>query len=170
MKNSSVNRQTTAYYRTLNFFAVGAMSGWLAIAGLPTVSPAGVSMLPLAAIAQTDISNTEISQYARAALAIDQYRNTAYAEVKSLLTEVNMDISEINVGCTDTRDLSNVPRSVRGKVSDILSRYCNQSRQAVEDNNLTPTRFNEITKIHEENTTVYERIQQELIRLQQDEQ
>jgi len=153
---------------TLKFLATGLVSGWLGVIGLPPLST--TVQLPLtqqAAIAQADISNEEITQYARAVLAIDQYRNAAYTEIKDILLTVEMDISEINVSCTDTQNISQVPRSVRRDVREILTRYCNQSRSAVEDTNLTPRRFNQITEAHSSDQTVFERIQQELIRLQQ---
>lgn len=154
--------------QTLKMLAIGLVSGWLGVVGVPTTSV--TAQLPLtqqAAIAQTDIANEEITQYARAVLAIDRYRNIAYTEIKDILLTVQMDVSDINVSCTDTQDISEVPRSVRRDVREILTRYCNQSRDAVEDNDLTPRRFNQITEAHSSDQTVFERIQQELIRLQQ---
>lgn len=155
--------------QTLKWLATGIVSGWLGVVGLPAMT--GMTYLPLtqqAAIAQSDISNEEVTQYARAVLAIDQYRNAAYTEIKDILLTVEMDISDISVSCTDTQDISEVPRSVRRDVREILTRYCNQSRSAVEDNELTPRRFNQITEAHSSDQNVYERIQQELIRLQQE--
>lgn len=152
--------------QTLKLLATGVVSGWLGVIGLPATSIAQLPLTQQAAIAQSDISNEEITQYARAALAIDQYRNSAYTEIKDILLTVQMDISEIDVRCTDTQDLSKVPGSVRRDVREILTRYCNQSNTAVEDAGLTSRRFNQITDAHNSNETVYERIQQELLRLQ----
>ncbi len=152
--------------RTLKLLATGVVSGWLGVIGLPATSIAQLPLTQQAAIAQSDISNEEITQYAQAALAIDQYRNSAYTEIKDILLTVQMDISEIDVSCTNTQDISDVPRSVRQDVREILTRYCNQSRTAVEDTGLAPRRFNQITEAHQADTTVFERIQQELIRLQ----
>ncbi|MEM1310526.1 MAG: DUF4168 domain-containing protein [Cyanobacteria bacterium P01_D01_bin.71] len=146
---------------------VGLLSSWLGIMGLPIAPTAHLSLAAQAAVAQTGISNEEITQYARAVLAIDQYRNTAYTEIKDILLTVEMDISDINVSCTNTQDVSEVPRSVRRDVREIITSYCNQSRKAVEDNDLSPRRFNEITQAHGSDQTVFERIQQELLRLQQ---
>lgn len=148
-------------------FATGLVSAWLGVLGLPPTPIAGLPLTMPAAIAQGTISNEEITQYARAVLAIDQYRNEAYTQIKDILLTVQMDISDVNVSCSNTQDISNVPRSVRREVREILTGYCNQSQEVVAANGLTPRRFNEITKAHAEDQTVFERIQQELIRLQQ---
>lgn len=169
MTYTLVNKPWRLRQPTLKLLATGLVSGWLGVIGLPAMPV--TTPLPLtqqAAIAQSNISNEEITQYARAVLAIDQYRNTAYTEIKDILLTVQMDISDINVSCTDTQDISEVPRSVRRDVREILTRYCNQSRSAVEDNELTSRRFNQITEAHSSDQTIFERIQQELIRLQQD--
>lgn len=153
---------------TLKLLATGVVSGWLGVVGLPAISTTQWPLTQQAAIAQSsDVSDEEIAQYAQAALAIDRYRNTAYTEIKDILLTVQMDISDIDVSCTDTQDLSEVPRSVRRDVREILTRYCNQSSTAVEDAGLTARRFNEITTVHQSDTTVFERIQQALLRLQE---
>ena len=164
--NPLVKKNWPLRRHTLKWLAIGAVSGWLGVIGLPANSLAQLPLTQQAAIAQSDVSNEEIVQYAQAALAIDRYRNTAYTEIKDILLTVQMDISEINVSCTDTQDISDVPRSVRQDVREILTRYCNQSRVAVEDTGLAPRRFNQITEAHQTDTTVFERIQQELLRLQ----
>jgi hypothetical protein len=145
------------------------VSGWLGIVGLPVASTSNLPFVMAAAIAQSDISNEEITQYARAVLQIDQYRSDAYTEIKDILLSFDMDVSEIDVTCSNTQNLSSVPRSVRRQVREILTNYCNQSQDAVEDTGLSPRRFNEITEAHEADQTIFERIQQELIRLQREE-
>lgn len=148
--------------------ATGIMSGWLGMVGLPaTVVGSHTPWATQPAIAQTNIANEEITQYAQAVLLIDQYRNDAYTEIKDILLTVEMNVSEIGINCSDA-DLSRVPRSVRRDVRNILVEYCNQSQDAVEATGLSPRRFNEITEAHESDQTVFERIQQELIRLQQE--
>jgi hypothetical protein len=124
-------------------------------------------LAPLAALAQSDVSNEEITQYALAVLEMDPYRNEAYTEIKDLLMTVDMDISEVTVSCSDTQDISRVPRSIRRQVREILVDYCNQAQDIVEANGLNSRRFNEITQAHETDEALFERIQQELIRLQQ---
>jgi len=167
MTSSLVKQTSQRRQRWLKLLAMGVVSGWLGVVGLPVTAGAQLPLTQQVAIAQSSISNEEINQYAQAVLAIDQYRNAAYTQIKDILLTVEMDISAINMSCTNTQNISEVPRSVRREVREILTRYCNDSRQAVEDTGLTPRRFNQITDAHTSDETVFERIQQELLRLQE---
>ncbi|MEL6398420.1 MAG: DUF4168 domain-containing protein [Cyanobacteria bacterium J06626_4] len=168
MKNTLIKPKFLSLRGTCRWLATGVVASWLGVVGLPAVpSLSGLPFTTQAAIAQSDITNAEITQYAQAVLTIDGYRNAAYTEIKDILLTVEMDINDVNVSCSNTQNISEVPRSVRRDVREILTAYCNQSQNAVEANDLTPRRFNEITDAHEADATVYERIQQELIRLQQ---
>ncbi|NER78704.1 MAG: DUF4168 domain-containing protein [Leptolyngbya sp. SIO1D8] len=140
----------------------------LGVIGLPSsLIPEQMPLVTMAAIAQTEITAEEIIQYARAVLEIDSYRTEAYTKIKDLLLTVDTDVSEIGVSCSNTQNISNVPRSVRREVQDILVGYCNQAQDVVEANGLTSRRFNEITAEHQNDESLFQRIQQELIRLQQ---
>ena len=142
-------------------------AGVLGVVGLPaSLVPKHLPLATRAAIAQNDVTTEEVTQYARAVLEMDEYRTEAYTKIKDILLSVNMDISEIDVSCS-SRDISKVPRSVRRNVEEILVGYCNQAQEIVEANQLTSRRFNEITNAHRQNEGLSERIQQELIRLQQ---
>ena len=154
---------------TLRLLTAGLVSGWLGVIGLPANFVSSLPLATQAAFAQSNISNEEITQYARAVLQIDQYRSEAYTEIKDILLGFDMDVSEIDVTCSNTQNISDVPRSARRQVREIISDYCNQSQDAVEATGLSPRRFNEITEAHEADQTIFERIQQELIRLQQEE-
>lgn len=170
MVSTFVQQPMSSRFRgTLRLLTVGLVSGWLGLVGLPVASTFSWPLVTQAAIAQSSISNEEISQYARAVLQIDQYRSEAYTEIKDILLNFDMDVSEISVTCTNTQNIASVPRSVRRQVRDILTDYCNQSQDAVEAAGLSPRRFNEITEAHEADQAVFERIQQELIRLQREE-
>ncbi|MBF2033963.1 MAG: DUF4168 domain-containing protein [Leptolyngbyaceae cyanobacterium T60_A2020_046] len=159
--------QVRRFSRFKQFLSLGLASGILTIAGgsVNPASPIGLSVMP-AAIAQTTITAAEISQYARAVLQMDAYRSAAYTQIKDLLMSVNMDISEVDMSCSNTRNLSRVPRRVRRDVEAALTEYCNRARDIVEANGLTPRRFNEITIAHRDDSALADRIQQELLRLQ----
>ncbi|MGD1943574.1 MAG: DUF4168 domain-containing protein [Leptolyngbyaceae cyanobacterium] len=170
MKNTLIKPKSLLLRGTCRWLATGVVASWLGVVGLPAVpSLSGLPLTTQAAIAQSEITNAEITKYAQAVLAIDAYRNAAYTQIKDILLTVEMDINDVNVSCSNTQSLSEVPRSVRRDVREILTTYCNQSQDVVEANDLTPRRFNEITDAHETDNTVFERIQQELIRLQQNE-
>jgi hypothetical protein len=139
--------------------------GYVTVMGIGLRGTVYWAGLAVPAIAQTSATPEEINQYAQAVLAIDRYRNEAYTEVKNLLLSVNMDMSQINATC-DQQDFSQVPRSVRRQVREILVDYCNQAKDIVENSGLTSRRFNDITQALSMDQVLYERIQQELIRLQ----
>lgn len=168
MTSTLVKEMSPPLRSSLRWVVVGLVSGWLGVVGFPTPQVARLPLSTQAAIAQSDITNQEITQYATAVLQIDEYRNDAYTQIKDILLSVDMSINEINVSCSDPQNISSVPRSVRREVRQILTDYCNQSQEAVEAAGLSARRFNEITEAHAEDPNVFERIQQELIRLQQD--
>ena len=146
----------------------GLTSGLLCGLGLPAgwMPPAALWSIP-AAIAQATVTNEEVTQYARAVLQMDAYRSEAYTQIKDLLLGVNVDISAVDMSCTNTRDLSDVPRRVRRDVEKIVVDYCNQARAIVEDNGLNARRFNEITAAHRDDAALAERIRREMLRLQE---
>ncbi|WP_008319299.1 DUF4168 domain-containing protein [Leptolyngbya sp. PCC 6406] len=115
--------------------------------------------------AQTTVTNQEVTQYAQAVLQMDGYRNEAYTEIKNLLLEVNVELSAVTLGCSES-NLPGVTRRVRRQVENIMITYCNRARDIVDQNGLTAQRFNEITAAHRENEALAERIRQELSRLQ----
>jgi len=152
----------------LRWLITGVAASVVGVVGLPASLPFTGSFAIAPAIAQSPpVSNEEIDQYARAVLEMDPYRSEAYTQIKDLLLQAGMDISDINMTCSDSQDISNVPRSIRRQVREILVNYCNQAQEIVEGNGLNPRRFNEITQAHQEDETLFERIQQALIRLQQ---
>lgn len=138
----------------------------ISMTGIPGTSYVRVPLGSLAAIAQTNVSSEEIAQYAQSVLDMDNFRAEAYEEISQLLLLVGTDINNISITCSDMDEVSRVPRSVRRDVENILVSYCNQAQDIVTDNGLSPRRFNEITKAHNQDQRLYDRIQQELIRLQ----
>lgn len=148
---------------------IGFTSSLLALMGGPIQRTTGEWMLaPSAAIAQTSITDEEVTQYARAVLQMDAHRSEAYTRVKDLLLTVDMSVSDVSMSCTNPRrDLSQVPRSIRSEVEEVLVTYCNQAREIVAENGLTANRFNEITAAHQEDDALAERIRRTLIQLQQ---
>lgn len=141
--------------------------GWMP----PTVGPLVLSP-SLSAIAQaqtTTVSDQEVTQYARAVLQMDVYRNEAFGQARELLRRANIDPSTVSLHCAQMT-LPRMPRAVRRQVEDIVTTYCNQAQEIVAQNGLTAQRFNEITVSHRENEALANRIRQELSRLQAEQQ
>lgn len=113
------------------------------------------------------ITNQEITSYAQAVLQMDVVRRAAYAKIQDLMVGVGLDIKDFDITCPDTSAISGLPRSIRGQVSEIMTDYCNESSEIVTRNGLTVSRFNAITAAHRQDPALAERIQAELLRLQQ---
>ncbi|MGF1521855.1 MAG: DUF4168 domain-containing protein [Leptolyngbyaceae cyanobacterium] len=155
-----------------HLIATSFIAGVIGIVGIPaSLMPTQTPLVTAAAIAQSStFSSEEITQYARAVLEMDIYRVEAYDKIKQILLNLPapMDPSEVNMSCSDNQDISAVPRAARRDVREILFSYCNQAREIVEGYGLDTQRFNEITSAHQHDTTLSEKIQQELIRIQND--
>lgn len=118
--------------------------------------------------AQTStFTEEEINSYAAAVLQMDGPRNQAYTQIKDLLTSVGEDVSSVDMTCTDTRSLNNLPRSVRQQVRTLVVNYCNQAQKIVETNGLTVSRFNDITETHRQDPELAAQIRTALIKIQQ---
>lgn len=110
-----------------------------------------------AAYAQ-DVSDQEVRSYARSVLAIEPIRLAAYNKIKQITGSQEVPV----VACHRPSSLSNLPENIR----DIAIDYCNQAIAIVERNDLTITRFNQITVAHQSNQDLSGRIQQAINQLQ----
>jgi hypothetical protein len=108
--------------------------------------------------AQEKISNEEITSYARSVLAIEPKRLGASQEIKGLAGG-----SVPRVVCNETSQINRLDGNVRG----IVVNYCQQAKKIIETNGLTVSRFNQLTLLQQANPAVKQRIQAELLRLQQ---
>lgn len=127
-----------------------------------------LSLLSTAAWAQgSNVSSEEIMGYARSVLEMDGPRNTAYNEIKALLTGTNYDVTALQMRCNETPNLNPLPRRLRRQVRSILVNYCNQAGDIVRANGLRVDQFNAITAAYPEDATLAEQIRTVLIQLQQ---
>lgn len=104
------------------------------------------------------VSNQEVQSYARSVLAIEPIRLTAYNKIKQMTGSDNVPV----VACHRPSSLSELPETIR----DVAIDYCNQAISIVERNNLTITRFNQITVAHQSDRDLSDRIQQVINRIQ----
>lgn len=139
------------------------LAATLSLAGLlsglvPTFSQSEpVLVFSYAAVAQ-NFSDEQITNYARTVLALEKDRQQAYAQIKSKIGNGNMP----NIVCNQPQTINSLPENVR----DIAENYCNQSKQIVQENGLTPAQFNEITINLQNNTALQQKIKNEMTRLQ----
>ena len=116
------------------------------------------SLVFVAAAQAQDMSNEEITSYARSVLAIEPRRDRAYNEIKGLVGG-----SVPRVVCNETKEINRLSGNVRG----IAVNYCQEAKRIIETNGLTVSRFNQLTLLQQANPAVKQRIQAELLRLQQ---
>ncbi|MDV3350792.1 DUF4168 domain-containing protein [Leptothoe sp. ISB3NOV94-8A] len=109
-------------------------------------------------------TNELISNYAAAVLAIEDIRPQAYADISDFMTIANADVTQHDLRCVSTNDLTEVPRTVRSQVRRSLINFCNDAKQLVEEAGLTDDQFNAITGEHRENEALKEQIQLEIAR------
>ena len=64
--------------------------------------------------------------------------------------------------CNEKSSVNTLPKNVKV----IAVSYCNQAKEIIERNNLTVSRFNQITQLQRKDRTWQEKIQAELIRIQ----
>jgi hypothetical protein len=100
---------------------------------------------------------TEIENYAKAGYAVELLRREVYQEIKSLINEPPPDIL-----CDRQSTLDNL----KPEIKNIANRYCTESRQIVQQNNLSINRFNELKSQYERQDGFYQQVQRTLIKLQ----
>ncbi len=132
---------------------------------LPADSPTIAPSAKLHFLAQTSpspskpITNDEVQSYATAVLAMEPLRQTAYAEIKRIVGSGNVP----NIACYLRQEFDKLPADIRL----IANNFCDQSKRIVEISGLSINRFNEITMQQEDDITLQQRIQAQLVRLQE---
>jgi len=130
----------------------------LAFGGAPGLYGQSPSLVFGGSAQAQEISNEEITSYARSVLAIEPKRLGASQEIKGLAGG-----SVPRVVCNETSQINRLSGNVRG----IVVNYCQQAKKIIETNGLTVSRFNQLTLLQQANPAVKQRIQAELLRLQQ---
>lgn len=144
-------------------FSMAASGVNLSIGGVPG-SP---MVLGTVQAQETDISSEEITSYAASVLEMDPYRTEAYTAIQNLLTDIDHDMSAVDLSCAGTSNLNQLPRNVRPEVRSIVVNYCNRASTIVESNGLTVSRFNTITATYPQDPGLAEQIRTALIQIQQ---
>lgn len=104
-----------------------------------------------------EYTTDEVLNYAKAGYQVELLRRQIYKEIKTMVNE-----PPPNIVCNQEQTLENLSGDVRA----IANRYCNQSRQIVQDHNLTINRFNELKAHYDRGDEFYQQVQNILIKLQ----
>lgn len=84
-----------------------------------------------------NVSDDEVQNYARAILDMEPIRQSAYNDIKKIVTPE----APPNIVCSTNSTFGGLP----GNARQIAVSYCNQSRQIVQNSGLSIERFNQIT-------------------------
>ncbi len=104
-----------------------------------------------------DLSETDITKYAKAVLIIEAQRQQAYSTIQSLL------------GKNPPEIICNKPESLRSLIPEaqkVAVNYCVTSKKVVENSGLTIAEFNAITLKVKTDQSLEKRIQQAMLKLQ----
>lgn len=146
---------------------VGLMMGVIPRSSSPLLSP----MFSTVAYAQESfidqgITDEEITKYAASVLKIENLRIGVYREIQNEFQKQSPNMTVPPIICSDKTSVNNPQLSQNIQV--IAVDYCNQAKKIIETNNLTVSRFNIITKTQKTDPQLQEKIQAELIRIQQE--
>lgn len=120
-----------------------------------SIQPSSIS-LANQAYAQ-EFTPEEIANYAKAGSEVEQLRRQAYQEIKSITNE-----PPGNIVCNQEETRENLDPQVQA----IANRFCNQILQIPERNNLSNSRYNELTSYYERQDNFYQQVQSVLLKLQ----
>ena len=84
-------------------------------------------------------------------------RRDVYKEIKTLINE-----PPPNIVCDREETFQDLNPNING----IVNRYCSQSQQIVQQNNLSVNRFNELKGYYDRRDNFYQQVQNTLIELQ----
>ena len=99
----------------------------------------------------------ETENYAKAGYEVELLRRKVYQEIKN---SINQPPPDIVCDRQDTLD------SLQPKVREIANRYCDRSREIVEEHNLTVDRFNVLKTYYDRQDSFYQQVQSILLKLQ----
>ena len=140
----------------------GVCSMIAAIAGIvPDLTTLPSTTLTPVASAQSrqEFGDGEILNYARAVLAIETKRQQTVRDIQGYV-----DDGVPRVDCSERGSLNRLDNP---DARNLAIDYCSHAKKMIEDNNLSVSRFNEITRIQQTDAQLQQRIQGVLMQLQQ---
>ena len=99
----------------------------------------------------------ETENYAKAGYQVELLRREVYQEIKNSINQPPPDIV-----CDRQETLD----SLQSQVREIAARYCDRSREIVEQHDLTVDRFNELKTYYDRQDSFYQQVQSILMKLQ----
>ena len=110
------------------------------------------------------VTAEEIKKYAFSVLQIENLRIGVYREIQNEFQKRSPGGSIPPIICNQKSSVNTLPQNIQV----IAVSYCNQAKKIIEGNDLTVSRFNRITMTQKTDPTLREKIQAELISIQQE--
>lgn len=131
---------------------IGLLTLW-SLTGLPTP---GLTQV-IAPSPTTTMSNSQLSSYAQAVLAIEPIRLKYYRQAQRMFS-----------GQVPRNSCLGEPKNVNSpRLNQLCQQYLSESMQILKKYDLTPEEFNSMTLQIQANPGLYQRVQYEMMRLQQ---
>ncbi len=138
---------------------VGTISSVSLVAGLvPDLSRSSITRVFSAVAYAQEFSNTEVTKYAKAVLEAEPLRQTALDDIKQTIGSGELP----QIACYRKDTLATLPENAR----NIASNYCNQYESIVRKYFESFEEFNQITRNVQNDPNLKKRIQDEMLRLQ----
>ena len=106
-----------------------------------------------------DVNDQQVTNYARALLKIESYRQQAYQNIRQILGKTPPEIA-----CHRRETFNNLPTEAQ----KIAVSYCQNSISIVENSGLSRSQFNDITRRLPSDQSLKERVQNAIIRIQRE--
>lgn len=153
--NLSSSKLNKIYIRTIcsSILAAVALVGGF----VPEISTRSQSISLATKAYGQDFTPEEIANYAKAGSEVERLRRQAYQEIKNLTNEPPGDIV-----CNQEETRENLEPEVQA----ITDRFCNEILQIPQRNNLSNSRYNELTSYYEREDNFYQQVQNVLLKLQ----
>ncbi|NEO52210.1 MAG: DUF4168 domain-containing protein [Okeania sp. SIO3B5] len=113
---------------------------------------------------EANFTNEEITKYSKAVLQIEDLRIGVYTDIKNEFEKQSPGGAIPPIICNQKSSVNDLPRNIKV----IAVNYCNKAKDIINSNDMTVTLFNQITMAQKINQSLRERIQEELLRLQQE--
>lgn len=138
------------------------ITGILAVMGIlcgivPEFSPPNTQLNFNYSAYTQDFNDTQITNYARAVLNMESYRQSAYRRIQQIIGRNPPAI---------TCDRPDTFKSLPKEAQKIAVDYCNRSKSIVENSGLTVAQFNGMTQRLRSDQELKRRIQNAMIRIQ----
>ena len=107
----------------------------------------------------SEITDTDIVNYARTVLTIESQRQIAYQQIEDIIDDLPPEIA-----CDSPKSFRKLPNEVQKIAVD----FCNSSKTIAKERGLTASKFNVMTQKAQGDKTLKQQIQNAMVKIQQE--